>query len=792
MPSLPRVSLRVAGAWGLAAAVALGGFLGAVPVAAASAAATGVRVGSPEAAAQPVERQTEQQADSEDSDAATPSADLVIAPQDTVLEPGTSDVQFSVLVRNTGDVDLPAGQLSLVIGSRPLADLDALTELDDESPGVAMAIGAAEIGATAAGEEQTATIAVARSELPLTASSDAGVYRVQGTLTFAATPASGPAEFDDDDPESPGDLIATTPLVWRGAGEATVPTSLIVPFVLPSDIRTLPTRQQLDELSRNWDRLLTAARSHRATLAIDPRIIAGIRAYGDDAPRSAQLLLGRLESTALPSFLLQFADADPAAQAALGFTSLLEPTSLDFVSRFGTFPDVSTDISGDSSGQSSDATGSDSGTNTPAPSSTPSPSPNPAQDAGDEANADADEANSPVDADEPDVALPKLTELLEWPAETAATAWPAGGRADSETLELLERSGIRQLVLSSDAVTRTGGPRAALGDAEATVTDAGLDAAARRALAGASETERSAGLADLAARLVIEAQSGSTGVVIGLDRGAVGDAADPATLLDALDRFTWATPTAVSDQPVGSARLDESGPSEDRLELLRSAANREASVAEVGAVLVHPEYLSGYQRTRLLELFATRYADPDVDFADMAAAFRARDAELLDGVQAISTEHIQLVGSSTRVPVQIKNALPFDAVVTVQVDPASAALSVSERRFADVLVSAEANERVLVPVRSRVSSGESGLVVGISTVDGTHTVFTGTLSITIRSSVETIAFWVLGVLASALLGFGIWRSIRRRRARRDRQGDPAPTPTVDASAHSEAAGIPRT
>ena len=792
MPSLPRAPLRVVGAWGLAAAVALGGLLGAVPVTAASAAVTGVRVGSPEAAAQLAERQTEQQADSEASDAATPSADLVIAPQDTVLEPGTDDVRFSVLVRNTGDVDLPAGQLSLVIGSRPLADLDALSTIDDELPGVAMAIGTAELGTTGAGEEQTASIAVPRSELPLTASSDAGVYRVQGTLAFAAAPASGPAEFDDDETDSPGDLITTTPLVWRGAGEATVPTSLIVPFVLPSDIRSLPTRQQLDELSRNWDRLLTAARSHRATIAIDPRVIAGIRAYGDDAPRSAQLLLGRLESTALPSFLLQFADADPAAQAALGFTSLLEPTSLDFVSRFGTFPDDSTDISGDSSGQSSDATGSESGTDTPAPSSTPSPSPTPAPVAGEEANANPKDANSPVDADESDVALPELSELLEWPAETAATAWPAGGRADSETLELLERSGIRQLVLSSDAVTRTGGPRAALGDAEATVTDAGLDSAARRALAGASETERSAGLADLAARLVIEAQSGSTGVVIGLDRGAVGDAADPATLLDALDRFTWATPTAVSDQPVGSARLDESGPSEDRLELLRAAANREASVAEVGAVLVHPEYLSGYQRTRLLELFATRYADPDVDFADVAAAFRARDAELLDGVQAISTEHIQLVGSSTRVPVQIKNALPFDAVVTVQVDPASAALSVSERRFADVLVSAEANERVLVPVRSRVSSGESGLVVGISTVDGTHTVFTGTLSITIRSSVETIAFWVLGVLAAALLGFGIWRSIRRRRARRDRHGDPAPKPSVDASAHSEASGIPRT
>ena len=147
----------------------------------------------------------------------------------------------------------------------------------------------------------------------------------------------------------------------------------------------------------------------------------------------------------------------------------------------------------------------------------------------------------------------------------------------------------------------------------------------------------------------------------------------------------------------------------------------------------------------------------------MAGAFRTRDAELLGGVQAISTEHTQLVGVSTRVPIQLRNALPFDAIVQVRADPASAALSVADRVFSDVRVPAEATGSVLVPVQSRVSSGESGLVVSVTALAGEPTTYTGTLNISIRSSIETVGVWVLGSLAALLLVLGIWRSVRRKR-----------------------------
>ena len=687
------------------------------------------------------------------------AVEFVVSPRQPVIAAADDEVQFGLLIRNTTASELPAGTVTLELDTERLNDPD---DLDEELPDSAVRFVETEIGSTAPGADQTASVTVPRSDLPIGPNAAAGAYRVGATLEFADAPEPGFAVFGSE----PGDEAAVissvsteTSIVWKGAGTQTVPVSVIVPFVLPPEIRTLPTRGQLEDLAPGWDRLLTAARAHDATLAIDPRVIAGIRAYGDEAPRNARLLLSRLETTPLPSFLLQFADADPSAQAALGFTTLLEPTSLDFVSRFGSFSEVP---------EAGDATGADEG----------------AASAGNDETAEPGADAEPDAEPEPEAApLPTLNDLLDWPQQETLHAWPAEGRADPALLPLLESEGIDSLVLSSDGVELDGGPRGRIGETAVTVTDAKLDRAARTALQASTETERSGGVARLAADLVLDAPEGAGGVVLALDRGATGGAPDPAALLEQIGNFGWASPTPIAEQTAGSVELRPSGPLQGRLELLRSASNREGSVNEVGAVLARPEYLSGYQRTRLLELFSTRYAGEVGGFADVAAAFRERDAELLSGVQAISTEHIQLVGSSSRVPVQLRNALPFDAVVTVDVQPASAALSLEERRFEDVLVPAETTERVLVPVRSRVSSGESGLVVSVSASDEQTTVFTGTLSITIRSSIETIIFGSLGGLTLLLLVFGIVRSVRRNRSRaagstNERDAPEVPVPGV--------------
>lgn len=662
------------------------------------------------------------------------AATLVVAPREPLLRSTASEYEFTALVTASPDAALPEGSLSLELAPQRV---DAADGLDAPFPEAGSGFAEVSVGGTKAGESQAVAVTVPRAEFPLLAASEPGVYRVRAV--FTPEQQKGEAAADP--------VVATSALVWQGVGDARIGLSTVVPFVLPADIDTLPTTGQLDDLAPRFDRLLTAAIADRSTLAIDPRIIAGIRAYGDDAPAAATRFLARLEFSGLPMFLLQFADADPSAQAALGLEELLQPTSLDFVSHLGAFPEPEESDGAGAGSADAGSAGADGGA--------------------DQAGSDQADPGAATAAS----GLPTLEQLVDWPQDRA-TAWPADGEVDTATLALLRANGIDSTVLSSDNVTLQGGPRAKLDQGSALVADAPIGRAARAALGGGSETERAAGLADAATRLALSAQLGVPGVVVALDRGAVADAENPAEFLDVLAGLDWVTPTDVADQKEGTASLRAAAPLEERTALLRAASARESSIDELGPVLVHPEYLTGYQRSRLLSLFATRYAGPDVDFASVASAFRERDEQLLQGVQAIQTENVQLVGSSTQVPLQLRNSLPFDAIVRVRVNPASAALSLSERSFPQLSVPADGNARVLVPVQSRVSSGESSLIVGISDTLGEETVFTGVIPITIRAGIEAVALWTLGILAALLLVFGIWRSVRRRRRRPEAGGGP--------------------
>ena len=736
---------------------------------------------------------------------------LIVAPSKTVLREAANGLELRALLRNPTDAPIAAGKIVYELSTTPVhTSAELLKALEPPAPAsegdsatdadlAFDTLASAEVGGVDAAEkvsdkktgprEQQITTELTASDLPFTEVAAPGTYVLRAHFTpegadvelaTAATPlvwhgsATQKTPVESRPGEQPGDK---QPNATQQADEPTrLDVSFIVPFVLPTNIQTMPTRGQLSDLTPGWDRLLTAAETARATLAIDPRVIAGIRSYGTEAPPEARDFLRRIESTANPSFLLQFADADPAAQAALGFTSLLTPTNLEFVTRFGKFETPANEATADTSTPADDAEA--------APADEPNTDDAQDTDTGNTDNNDNDkpaagteitnETETPEDGknpegdsepgteDEPKTdTVPTVEELTEWPGE--AVAWPAEGNVDAGTLDLLEASNIEQIVLDSSNVKHTGGPRVDLGDASAIITDNTLGAVAAAALSGETDIDRAAAQAQLTGLLSVRAQAEEGGVVIGLGRAAVADAEDPEQLLEALTQLDAVHATPVEEQATGRGELRAAGPLEPRLALLRTAADREAAVNEVGAVLDHPQYLSGYQRTRLLQLFATRYAPQEGGFDRVATAFRTRDAELLEGVQMISAEHTQLVGVSTSVPIQLYNALPFNATVQVSAQPVSAALEVEQRVFTDVAVGAEANERVLVPVRSRVSSGESGLVVTVAAQGGDPTVFTGTLPLSISSIVETIMLWVLGVAAAWLFVGGAIRSVRKRR-----------------------------
>lgn len=677
----------------------------------------------------------------------TPAAkpELVVAPAEAVIRDDAASVVFQVLVRNATQRDLPAGSLELRIDPKRIASAGALagglappkgsgTAQAEAVPGSVLAT--QRIDPTSAGNEQTVSATVRRSDLAILLGQVPGVFAVHASFTpdsagNSVPPSSSPPASPLDPSAASGGsladrLDASAPVVWRGvAAKHRTALTVIVPFLLPSAVTGMPTRGQLGDAAARLTPLLDAAERHQSTLAIDPRLIAAIRGLGSQAPQSARDLLARLEASTLPQFLLQFADADPAAQAALGSDRLLEPNGLDYYT----------------------ATASAAGTGI-----------------GTEDSAGQDQGSSGTTPSADPAAAPTLDELVAWP-NGAARAWPADGQADASTLALLQHSGTESVVLDSSNVSLTGGSAARVDGMQALVADARLSASVRGGLAATTEAERGAGTAEATARLALLAVPDGTagGTVLALDRRTMADDDHPEEVFEVLDTLSWVSPVRETAQATGTATLRPLKPSQDRLDLLKDAIARESAVTDLAPLLARPESLGEYQRVRLLALLSTSGASPEADFAKTASDYRARDAKLLNGVSAIRNDHTQLVGASTRVPVLLRNDLPFDAVVTVAASPASAGISVPTRSFPRVEIPANSGRTMLVPVDSRISSGESGLIVDISPVGSTEVAFTGTLPLTIRSVVETVALSVLGGLAALLLGFGIWRSVRRRR-----------------------------
>lgn len=725
-----------------------------------------------------------------DGDARTdePGLELVVAPETPIVDSGATEVKFTVLLRNAGELSAPEGSVELAIGDRltgssaiprpeelaatadapPLDDAaDASSEKTDAGGQGADAaaegaaplrtvLATAAIDAIAGGKEQTATVTVPLSDIPAFTPTTHGVYPVYATYRASDSGAAA-------------SLSAFTPVVWSGPhqADAAVDLTSIVPLTLSTKVQSLPTRAQLGSETPRLEELVDFATRTQSVLAIDPRYVAAVRAYGTEAPQAARDLVARLESTALPNFMLQFGDADPAAQAAMGATELLGPNGFEFVTRFGAWePDPEPEAPGDAPEASGGAAGAHRAAST---ATTPGTTADDADDAGAEGDttdpADADDAGA--DGTDPDPeergAVPTDEALTAWPGGLAG-AWPGPGQADSRTLTLLREAALDFTVLRSDNVTLTGGPRATLGDTgTALVTDAELDAAVQLALAGETEAERALGAAGAAARLALAADADVAGLVLGVDRGGAATNERPERVISELTTQRWIKPVAHTAQAAGNARLQPGTAAEERVELLAEAVGNEPTVLEARATLVNPEYLDSYQRMRLLTLFATRHSGPDADFADTATQFAKRDAELHDGVRLVGTKRAQLVGGSTKIPIQLRNSLPFDAVVTLEVSPTSAALRLPERTFHDILLPEDSSERVLVPATSRVSSGDSALLLSVTSADGEYTASTGRLEVTISSAVETVAIALLGTAAALLFGFGIWRSIRRRR-----------------------------
>ncbi|MGO3778726.1 MAG: DUF6049 family protein [Canibacter sp.] len=725
--------------------------------------------------------QSSMQRTNDDVDAALPT--LAVAATEATVTAATPNVEFTVQLSNPTEGSVAGGEVQFSVTNEPVTSRNDLTDLASESSGDAGAsddtaggnaeapewlpIGEATIASAPATSNRTESVSIARSDLPAAESGEVSVYMVQAEYTAA------PEQTSTNQPAQPETLTASAPIIVQdtitqpAVTQQRVNSTVVVPLVFPEEVWSLPTRSELSELfaeNAKLPTLLKSAESAHATLAIDPRILVSIRGYGDEAPDNAQQFLSDLEASNLQSFLLQFGDADISAQAAAGRDKLMAPTGASFITRFAVDPSGDEDDTDTDTATNTDA---DTDTDTDANQSASGNNENNNENTDDKTDDNHDvntNSREEQQARDDSTGLLSIEQLSAWNETAGATAWPADGEVNDSTISLIKTGDIEQVIVQDDNVTREGGPRAEVSGLEALITDHEVNRETAAALDSSTETLQNLALSRTLALTALAASKGQDqGLVFTLDRGSIATSDDPAAVLDRLSSASWLNLVDASQQPEGRATLDAQPVNTDRSDRLRAALERESTVRRVGDTLVHPEYLTDYHRMRLLSLFATRWSTELSDFADVAESFRERDTDLMNGVEVIGGTLTQVFGSSSRIPVQVRNSLPFEAVVHGLVVPANGALTVETTDLGEISIPAGESTTVLIPIQSRVTSGDSGIVVTLNSANGSRTLSTQTFEVSISSQVETVAVFILLAGAVLFVGFGVWRSVKRRR-----------------------------
>ncbi len=522
--------------------------------------------------------------------------------------------------------------------------------------------------------------------------------------------------------------LAATPATAAEPGDPT-PLTIVVPLTVPPNESGLLGADTLTRytaplglLSRQLDALAGAP----VAIGLDPLILASIRVLGSSAPPSALEWLDRLEAAPNEMFALSYADADVAAAARTGSLDLLAPLGFDFA------------INPDNFGEPQTAT--------------PTPTPPP-----------TDTPEAPADEPPP---LPDLDDLIAWPYSIENVAWPADDTITADEVPALVEAGYETVILSS---TNVSGPQPtlAVGDLTAAVSDAAISTLLRSAVYAPTDAEFEAAATALEATLAAaQASAPGRGMIATLDRHwpltnyHLTEVLSRLSLSPSIDfeRFAAAlgrTPASgsVADRPEDDARIS----------LIESALLRVDEETAFATVLDDQLLLTAPRRLELLAFMSVSWLPDPEGWSEAGTAFLVKSNEILDSVNLAESSELFLLARSTDVRIPISNALPYPVTVRVTIAPDRPILRVIQN---DVLVEVEegATKTVFIPVEA-ITNGQVTIRVTLTSPTGVP-IDAGFVRARLQAEWETVGTVIVLALVVLIFGFGIARTVlKRRRAR---------------------------
>lgn len=382
-------------------------------------------------------------------------------------------------------------------------------------------------------------------------------------------------------------------------------------------------------------------------------------------------------------------------------------------------------------------------------------------------------------------------------------AWPAGGQADSATLDLAKKVDPSAVVVGSDSAglhtplesyTPTG--RAALDGQQLAVSDAPLDAIfdgdPADAASKGSDPSLLASQRFLAesALVALEQPNLSTPRTI-MVTGSRTAAPDPA-LLAAVGEAGWVKSVGLSTllgaKPDTHAKLGtiKRDPAVAQTDLtsgqLSIAASLNRSLSAFSSILTQPDPSIELFTPAVLRTVSTAWRSAAADQTAFTGAIQGRLGTTMNLVNLVPKSDLTLAGKSGVIPFTVDNRFNYPVKVGIKITTDHAGLTVQPVTLQTVPLG---TTTVNVHVSSAVSGMRVRVTAELVTPDGEPYGQPQSLQVTV-SSIGSITLVIFG-LSAALLVVAVVLRIYRGRRTRSEQPDPDPNgESLDTAAAADA------
>ncbi|MHC5798096.1 DUF6049 family protein [Lacisediminihabitans sp. FW035] len=675
---------------------------------------------------------------------------LTFAPASNgVLSPG-QDLVISGTVANPTTKSISAGSAAVVLNRTPVRTRSELASWlapaatsSDDSLGTTVL--------TAATPEVPAGRTVPMQFTVPAASIDFGSQgSAWGTRTLAVRLTAAGSEIGQ----------ARSSIVWNpGTGVQSTRIALVIPLTVPQSTDGLIPSDLLAGytadgglLSRQLDAVFDQP---GIAIAVDPRVLASIRILGDSVPPSAFAWLRRLEAATNDTFALSYADSDLSAASQAKAPRLLAPTSFPIDPSL--FPDAPTS----------------------APTDQPSSSPTPRPTGG--------TTIAPV---------PDLTSLQAFDYTVPAVAWPARDSVVEADLDSFETGGLTTTILGSGNVgygdlDYTPSSAALVGKHKALVSDDALSAdlnAAVQASTPAQWEKAMSELSSLIAVISLERPAAARTMLATFDRSRPGADSRLAQTLAALAALPWAGSASLSeaDAAFGSgsavlpatATLTAKPESADRIATVTALLAAEATAGSFSSVLTDPTQITGERRLSLLALLSNSWTGDDTWVAETKKYLAKSNRYVTKSVTIARSSATVFTSRNSPLPITVTNELPWPVTVYVTVRSPSNIITIDNDRV-ELVVEAQSQAKTTVPVTSN-ANGPVTLTVSLSSATNVQITTPATIDVDVQAQWETAFTAVVAVLVFGVFGFGIYRTVAKRRKAKRADARDSGDPTPDA------------